>query len=394
MAKLTKNLVEQAKVKDKNYFLWDDEIKGFGCLILASGAKRTYHFMYRSPSCKTKAKIKIGCHGNVTVDFARKKALEFSHLVASGIDPRDKRKEEKDQQEKEEKDSILFKDFVEIFMKQYKAEESTITNHKSRLKCHIIPLLGDKPLTKITNKDIKEFAYQVADMNGKRRVCGQAIQLMRMIFAYAIKEGYLTETIHNPCEGVEMFTGNKRTRTIEDHEYPLFMQELDRVEKSEKRSYYGVNALRLALYMGLRIKEALNLKWENVHFDEGYVYIPKAKGNKESTRPLNPKARELLSALKRKEGQPYVFPGARPGKPLTTVNRLRQKICKQANIQDLLTHDLRHTFASYGLTKAKFDLYTVSKLLGHANLQSTTRYAHLDLTYLKKAGDQMAKIFR
>lgn len=92
MAKLTKTLVEQAKHQDKDYFLWDDEIKGFGCLILASGAKRTYYFMYRSPSCKTKAKVKIGCHGNVTIDFARKKALEFSHLVASGIDPRDKKR--------------------------------------------------------------------------------------------------------------------------------------------------------------------------------------------------------------------------------------------------------------------------------------------------------------
>ncbi len=81
MPKLTKAYVEQSLRKDKSYFIWDDEIKGFGCEIL-KGGKKTYTFLYYSPVSKKKARIKIGCHGNVTVDFARKKALEFSHLVA------------------------------------------------------------------------------------------------------------------------------------------------------------------------------------------------------------------------------------------------------------------------------------------------------------------------
>ena len=92
MPKLTKSVIDQSLPKEKNYFVWDSEVKGFGCRIL-TGGKKTYVFHYRSPHTKKNSYIKIGAHGNVTVDLARVEAKKLSACVASGFDPREKKKE-------------------------------------------------------------------------------------------------------------------------------------------------------------------------------------------------------------------------------------------------------------------------------------------------------------
>ena len=79
MPKLTKAVIDNNVTKEKNYFVWDTEIKGFGCQIL-KGGKKTYGFYYHSPLTRKKAYIKIGCHGNITVDFARNVAKKLSNV--------------------------------------------------------------------------------------------------------------------------------------------------------------------------------------------------------------------------------------------------------------------------------------------------------------------------
>ena len=384
MAKLTKTLVEQAKLKDKNYYLWDDEIKGFGCLILASGAKRTYDFMYRSPTTKTSAKIKIGCHGNITVDFARKKALELSLLVASGIDPRDKKK----QAAIEQKRSILLEDFSEIFkekhMPTYKGRGAL--NNKMFLNKHILPYFCRKPMADIVSKDIKQF---LESLSHRTTTANRCFALLSIMFKKAEEWEYLPPN-SNPCRGVSKYKENKKQRFLSRDEFKRLEQALDET-KTDKGSYYTVNAIRFALYLGLRKGNILNLKWEDVHLKECYIHLPDTKTG-ENALPLNGKAIELLSLLERKSNNPYVFPGKIPGKPLAEIKTTWTNILKRAKLKDLRFHDLRHTFASYCL-QGGLDLYTTSKLLGHKNIQTTTRYAHFELEHLKKATNQMAKIF-
>ena len=129
MPKLTKTLVEQSTPKSKDYLVWDDEIKGFGCRVF-KGGKKTYVFYCYSPTTRKKTNIKIGCHGNITIDLARKKALELSLLVASGIDPRDQKKQEA----LEEKQSILFEEFFQIFIPAKANIRQTTQLTESRLQ--------------------------------------------------------------------------------------------------------------------------------------------------------------------------------------------------------------------------------------------------------------------
>ena len=382
MAKLTKNLVEQAKVKDKNYYLWDNEIKGFGCLILASGEKRTYYFLYYSPTTKKKAKIKIGCHGNVTVDFARKKALEFSHLVASGVDPRDQKREQKVQAEKDEKEGILFQEFVEIFKQKHiniYHKPSTVKADISRLKNHIQPFFGEKKLNSIKRQDILAFKDSLTHY---QTTYNRSISLLSSIFTKAILWGYRTDGI-NPCAGVSKYKEDKKERFLTEAELEALKEKLNSYQSLRPEGPYVLGAIQLINYTGCRKSEILTLKWEDVQLDQDCIHLKDSKNGKQKIVPLHSLSKAVLEQMKPRTNNPYVFCGRKPGAHLTDPKKTWSKIRKELGLEDVRMHDLRHTFASMAI-KAGLGLYQVAKLLGHSNVQTTMRYAHIEREELVK----------
>jgi len=180
MPKLTKKLVESSIPKQKDYVVWDDEIKGFGCRILPSGHK-TYVFHYTSPTTKKYSYLKIGVHGNFTVDLARDKAKKWCAEIAQDIDP----KEQKKAKAVEQKKSILFADFWEIFTDKYIREHhkpSTIQGNKSRIKNKILPFFGTKKMADIERQDILDFKDSFPHVRGN---CTKCLALLSPAFEQA-----------------------------------------------------------------------------------------------------------------------------------------------------------------------------------------------------------------
>ena len=106
-------------------------------------------------------------------------------------------------------------------------------------------------------------------------------------------------------------------------------------------------------------------------------HIPEAKGGKGRFVPLAPPAVELLQGLSRQEGNPYVFCGHVEGQALVNIAKPWKVIRAAAKLpEDFRIHDLRHTFASWGVSNG-IDLYSIQTLLGHASSQMTQRYSHL-----------------
>ncbi len=385
MPKLTKADIDCCCPKEKHYFVWDTEIKGFGCQILKSGTKKTYVFYYHSPLTRKKAYIKIGCHGNITVDFARNRAKNLSAAVASGIDPR----EEKKEKIIEEKLSTLFCDFFEVFKTKYITVEYKDKGRSNMnfAKLHILPYFGQKKLEEISAKDIRQFLDSLSHITTTANRC---FALLSMAFRKAEDWEYLPPK-GNPCTGVRKYKENKKQRFLSHLELKKLEEALSLQKEQQKTSYCTVNAILLILYTGCRKREILDLKWENVHLNDCYMHLADTKTG-ETARPLNQKAIDLLSSMVPKEGNPYVFYGKVPGKPLAEIKTAWGKVLKRAGINDFCIHDLRHSFASFYLSQG-VDLYTVSKLLGHKNIATTTRYAHLELEQLKKATNKGAAVF-
>lgn len=385
MPKLTKAVIDSHISKEKNYFIWDTEVKGFGCQIL-KGGKKTYVYYYHSPITRKKGYVKIGCHGNITVDFARSRAKTLSATVASGIDPREQKKEKliKDRQ------SILFAEFFEVFKerhitKAYKGKG--VYNNLSISKCHIIPYFGNKKLDEISSRDIRHFLDSMSHITRTANLC---FSLLSVAFGKAEEWEYLPPK-SNPCSGVRKYKDNKKQRFLNELELAKLEETLTQHEIKHPSSTCSVNAIRLLLYTGCREGEVLNLKWKNVHLKDRYIYLEDTKTG-ESARPLNQKAVDILAALTPRADNDYVFYGKIPGQSLTKINRTWKTVSKLAGIKDFRIHDLRHSYASFALKKG-VDLYTVSKLLGHKNIATTTRYAHLELEHLKEATNKVAGVF-
>ena len=127
------------------------------------------------------------------------------------------------------------------------------------------------------------------------------------------------------------------------------------------------------LYTGARLMEIQTLKWEHVRGDR--IHLPDAKTGGRVV-PLGPEARAVLSAIPRDEDNPWVIAGRLPGSHLTDLQRPCRRIRKRADLEDVRIHDLRHSFASRALALGE-SLTMIGKLLGHTQVQTTARYAHL-----------------
>ena len=195
----------------------------------------------------------------------------------------------------------------------------------------------------------------------------------------------------NPCTGINKYKENQKQRFLSDAELKRLEESLILQEKEQPKSYCTVKALSLIMYTGCRMGEILNLKWENVYIKDRYIHLPDTKTG-EGARPLNQKAIDLLSSMKHKEGNPYVFYGKIPGQPIVEIKKAWKTILKRAEIKDFRIHDLRHSFASFALKKG-VPLVHVSKLLGHRNIATTMRYAHLELEQLKESTNIVNQVF-
>ena len=147
----------------------------------------------------------------------------------------------------------------------------------------------------------------------------------------------------------------------------------------------AVAAFRLLLLTGCRMSEIRDLHWEYVKGD--CIELPDAKTGGRVV-PLGPAARAVLSAIPREEDNPWVIAGRLPGTHLTDLQRPWRRIRKRAGLEDVRIHDLRHSYASRALALGE-SLTMIGKLLGHTQVQTTARYAHLAQDSIQTAASRI-----
>lgn len=148
-----------------------------------------------------------------------------------------------------------------------------------------------------------------------------------------------------------------------------------------------VAILALAYSSGLRVSEVVRLRVEDVDRERGLVVVRGGKGRKDRTTLLSSTALELLDAyLPRAPGGPWLFPGGRGSRPITTrsVQKVVAAAARQAGIRKKVTpHVLRHSFATH-LLESGTDLRVIQELLGHASVRTTEIYTHVSTRQLRR----------
>lgn len=385
MSKFTKSYIDSLKPAEKFYEVWDTEVKGLSCMVHPS-EKKVYYFLYRHNG-KRKQRLKIGIHGNITCDIAREVTRGWAGDLARGINPRDQNKKK----EIFEKQFVSLEDFLEIFMEKHKNihnKKTTILRDIPRIKNIISPILGKKKISEINHEDILDFQDHLKHTPIQFNRC---FSILSKSLNLAETWGYRPEN-SNPCRGIKKYPEKKKERFLTWEELERLDKTLAQQEAYKITSPYSLAAIRMLIYTGCRLSEILNLQWIDVFLDAGYLHLKDSKTG-ERKIPLNDSAKAVLHRLRPEKDNPYVFVGDKPGACLTTLTRAWYKIRKLSNLQEVRIHDLRHTFASLAI-KQGVDLYTVSKLLGHKNIHTTTRYAHLEIKQLITATNKVDEIWK
>jgi integrase len=224
---------------------------------------------------------------------------------------------------------------------------------------------------------------------------------LRHIFAWAIAEGYLTETPfkRGPVAVVKMEASveGARTRRLEPS-MPLADGTVHDGEETRLLKHAGSHLRALivaALSTGARLGELLSLQWSQIRWDEKgearWIMLPPTKTKTAQARsiPIGPRLRaELTMRRQGPDGKEHALDahvfGSECGERVTSIRTAWELTCERASIRGLHFHDLRREFASR-LLESRSDLHDVALFLGHAAITTTSRYVQSTPARLERA---------
>lgn len=216
--------------------------------------------------------------------------------------------------------------------------------------------------------------------------CNRILAVFKSVCSMAAVHGTLPHG-QSPCNGVSPFKVYfQRERYLARDEALRLMGVLEQSDRPEAR------VLRLLLLTGARKNEILRLRWEHIRLDLRILTVPLSKSGKPRHIPLSDEAAAVIRSIPQIPGNPWLFPGHSPGKPLSDIYLFWNRIRRELGLEDVRVHDLRHTFASF-LVSTGHSLYEVQKLLGHSDPRTTMRYAHLGQSTLLAAAETVSDLF-
>ena len=358
ISKLTKRSVDALKANGADTVYWDAELTGFGVRVRKSGRK---NFVLQTRIAGKLRWFTIGQHGPLTADEARAKALEILAQAKKGIDPRDANAKPEAEPIMADLGKRFLEDYVPVHCKPRTRQE-----YRRSVALFIDPAIGAMAVSEVQRKDIAELHHGLRD---KPYQANRTLGVLSKMFTLAEVWGWRTDG-SNPCRHVKRYKERQRERFLSPEETERLGEAL---REAEVEMPSAVAALRLLLLTGCRLSEIQFLRWDHVKHD--CIELRDAKTGGRAV-PLGPEARAVLAALPREDDNPWVIAGKLPGSHLTDLQRPWRRIRERAGLEDVRIHDLRHSFASRALALGE-SLTMIGKLLGHTQVQTTARYAHL-----------------
>lgn len=369
MPKLIKRTVEAADPDpNRDVFVWDTQLPGFGLRVYPSG-KRKYILQYRTKSNRQR-RLVIGPHGPLTAEKARDTARDLLAQVHGGGDPAG--------DIKATREAPTVADLVADYLQRHALPNKrpvSVRSDRSMLDRLILPHLGKVKVAAVTRRDV-EIIH--TGLRTKPYRANRVLALLSKMFNLAVAWGWRGD---NPAKGIPRFHEDRRQRWLSAEELSRLWAALQ-AHPNRRAS----NAVKLLVLTGARRSEVLNATWDQFDMDRGVWTKPSHHTKQKRTEhvPLSGPTLALLAALRAEANQSYLFPGDATDKPLGDIKHFWQSVCREAGLEGVRLHDLRHTYAS-SLVSGGVSLHIVGRLLGHTQPQTTARYAHLDDDALRKA---------
>ncbi len=370
MARLRKRTISRRTVAsltaDRDTTFWDRDLPGFGVRVHPSGRK--VYVVQARASGEAATRVTIGVHGVLTPEEARRRAALFIARVKAGEDP----VPEPAAVRLAEGPTVA--ELAERYLEEHVAvrcKPRTAEGCRQVIRKHILPAFGARPAVAVTHRDVAELHH---GLSAFPTTANRTVAMLSRIWNAAEDRGLVPEG-SNPCRLVERNRERRRERFLTDAEFRRLGRVLDEAEACGGISVHAVAAIRLLLLTGCRKGEILNLRWDEADPEAGELRLSDSKTGPK-TVVLSPEAVSVLSGIPRVEGSPHVIPGKVPGRPMHDLTRPWGAVRALAGLEDVRIHDLRHSYASRALALGE-SLPMIGRLLGHANVETTARYAHL-----------------
>lgn len=394
--KLTKRAVDAAK---PGQTLWDGELPGFGLRVSPKGVK-AYVLKYRFHG--RQRWYTIGQHGRPapalgennrsadgsadahvwTPDRARREANRLLGGISAGTDPAGVRAADKAAESLKE----FAKRYERDHMKPH-TKASTAKETKRILDKYILPKLGHIRVKDLNRAEVAKFH---ADMKATPYQANRCLAVVSNMLAKADEWG-IREGGEAVCRSIKKFKETPRERFLSAKEAKALADALDAAKKKGANPH-AIAIIRLLAVTGARRNEIEALQWSEVDLERGLLRLGDSKTGAKAI-PLAPAARVILSELPKVAGSKWVFPAASGEGHFQGVGKIWREVRKAAGLDGVRLHDLRHTFASFGVAGG-LSLPLIGALLGHKQAATTQRYAHLAddpvQRAAKQAGDAVA----
>jgi len=397
--KLNEKNVREAENLGRDYQIFDTDVRGFSITIYPSG-NRAFALDYRIGG--RQRRMTIGRWPEWNTVAARERAKELRRDIDEGLDPLSLRESAREAPRVSDMITRYLEEHTPHLAPRNAADQHTIM-HKL-----VAPDWGNRLVTEITKADVEKLLSKIAagrarpskakPNNRARKLQGakptpvranRVGEVLRKMFSLAVGWGWRDD---NPASGFRRRLENERERFLTPEEIGRLAKALDAAEDQR-----AAGIIRLCMLTGARVGEVRQARFEQFNLDLGSWSKPAATTKQRKIHRI-PISNEVATIVRQRQllvpsGSPWLFPSDTPGQPVQEIRRFWKAIQTEADLPGVRVHDLRHTFASL-LVSGGASLEMIGKLLGHTQMQTTQRYAHLMDSPLREGLDTVASIFR
>ena len=368
--RLTDAGIARLRPEPREYTVWDTRVPGLGVRVRPSGNCTYIHHRKSSAGVK---KVSLGPATLRGIEEVRRACLASA---AAAVETK----------QTVWNDTPLFREFVTGPWKTAcydRCKPSTQRMMRSGLKCQLLPAFGAVRLDRIGRvMAVRWFdAYSSTAPGGANRV----LDVLRQILNHAVVCGHI---VTNPARNIRRNRGAKLTRFLSREEIRQLHRTLDNHARRSKSARQQVDIIRLLLLTGCRKNEIVRLRWQEVDGDRLNLLDTKTGPRRVF---LNAQARTIIERRMEQADSPWVFPSVMiPTRPQGDGLSLWYTVRREAGIEDLRLHDLRHTVATHAVMQ-DVPLPIVARLLGHRNPSMTLRYAHVGDSEIEAAAERVGQ---
>lgn len=396
-----------APPKGKRVYYRDTVVKGLTLDVTSSGSKTFY--LYKFIDGKPE-RIYLGKFPDLSVENARKAATIHRASIAQGQNPQDEKRKIRDEMTFEQ----LFRNYLERHSKVNK--KSWIYDEREVKK--FLSQWFPRKISSIKKLEVQKIHESIRDQSGLYQA-NRILERVRGIYNKAIEWGW--DGV-NPAIGIKKFKEKSRDRFVLPSEMPFLIKSLSEEPNETAKDY-----LWMLLLTGVRRTNTLQMRWEQIMWEQGIWRIPDSKNGEPVIVPLVKEAIGILKRRKETSRSPWIFPSEADdtkhlinfkrawkrtlqkatlylwnadenfqnlfsdvdllGVDYEAVNSLYKRVQSNAlknqvelpiGLMDIHIHDIRRTFGSYqAITGASLQI--IGKSLGHKSPMSTQVYARLNV---------------